>query len=1051
MRSVLLALAALAVCRTALASTFDAHDTRLLEQPDIDEQHVVFAYDDDLWIAGARGGDARRLTSAPGKEFAPHLSADGSLVAYSGEHGGNIDAYVVPVNGGTPTRLTWHGGPDTVQGFMPDGRVLFSSYRLLHTDRMTQLFAVSVAGEMPERIAVPDGDDARVAPDGSSIAYTTMPPLYKSSIPQAANYRGGDASRIWIMELARYGVQAIPQPPQRCNDLNPVWLHDRLYFSSDRQGLFNLYSFDPRTQQIEQLTHYEDHPILNLNGGGHQLVYEQAGSLHVFDPQARRDRRLIVGAAAERRALRARHVSDASYVRAVTPSPTLDQVALEYRGEIVLLPLERGATRNLTRSTAANDRSPAWSADGKHIAWFSDRSGEYALYIAAADGSGSARRIDLHGAGFYEDLQWSPDGSHLSYRDNSRSLYVVDARSARERRIAQEPQYSSSVTMKHAWSPDSRWLAYTVHERGMLMTVQLYSLREERSFRISDPLVDTGEPVFDAGGQSLYVAASIDAGPVRDWFTQSRSGIKMTRTLYCIPLTPERFTDAEWISAHAIELPDTAGAIHDVQAGRAGEVFYLTGTPGDAATLMHYSLAARRLRPLLEQVSEYHVAHDGHSVVYKQRDRWLVTELGSATTDAAGRPLPLDRVSVLVEPEREWQQILRESWRIKRDYFYASNYHGVDWDEVWKKYQPLSTHAATRADVARIQYWMSTELAVGHSYVFPGETFEHSPSIDVGLLGADFDIANGRYRFSKIYDAHWTAGVAAPLRAAGVEVSVGEYLLKVGDVEVTASADIYKYFQGVAHRPVALTVGPLADGRDARVITVTPIEDEMMLRRLDWIENNIRRVDAATNGRVAYVYVPDTASHGLALFKRYFYPQSHKEALILDARWNGGGSYADAYVDILRRQHVGRFATRYGVDQPVPRGAILGPKVLITNKMARSGGDLLAYSFRKLALGPIVGTTTTGALVGNLGAPLLMDAGRVTAPNFAFWNETEGWAVENEGVQPDIDVEQWPAALNAGHDPQLEKAIDTALSMLPAVPAAAPDRPAYPVRARRHR
>lgn len=491
-----------------------------------------------------------------------------------------------------------------------------------------------------------------------------------------------------------------------------------------------------------------------------------------------------------------------------------------------------------------------------------------------------------------------------------------------------------------------------------------------------------------------------------------------------------------------------SGAIRSVQVGRTGEIYYLAAASGDTATLFRYSLQSRKPQPMLEDVSEYRIGGNGTRVLYKKADRWSIAELGARIDETAALYLPIETISVQVEPRAEWQQVLRESWRIKRDFFYAANHHGIDWNAVWDKYQPFLAHAATRADVARIQYWMSTELAVGHSYVFPGESIEQPPSVSVGLLGADFESVAGRYRFATVYDAHWIPGLRAPLKVAG-GVTAGDYLLKVGETDVLARSEVYKYFQNTVGQPLTLTVGPHPDGRQARTLTVVPIDDEMMLRRVDWIENNIRKVDAATQGRVAYVYVPDTAANGLGFFKHYFYPQSHKEAIIVDARWNGGGSFADYYIDILRRAGIGQFATRYGRDQRVPRGAILGPKVLVANKMARSGGDLLAYMFRKLQLGPIVGTTTTGALVGNIGGPQLMDGGLVTAPNFAFWTEQEVWAVENAGVPPDVEVEQWPAAVNAGHDPQLEKAIETTLQLLPGTAPTQPTRPPYPDRVTR--
>lgn len=1051
-----LTLAATLVGAGAIAAPSEPGETLLLQQPDIDARHIVFIYDDDVWIEERDGGRVRRLTSAPGTESAPHLSPDGSTVTFSGNYDGNVDVYAIPVTGGVPARLTWHGGPDIVQGFLPDGRVMFSSYRDLHTDRMIRLYAVPLAGTTPERLPVPDGDDAQVSPDGSWIAYATMSPAYRNVLPQAKNYRGGDASRVWIMSLRDYGVSEIPQPAGRCNDLNPVWLDGRVYFVSDRAGEFNLFRFDPQTQEVRQLSDYDDFPVLNLNEGGGKLVYEHAGRLYTFNPEAETSQRLRIAVNAELLHSRPQYVSDPSYVRAVSISPDAARIALEYRGEIVMLPVDGGPVRNLTRSPGANDRAPSWSPDGEQIAWFSDQSGEYALYLQAANGSNPARRIELRGAGFYADLKWSPNGRFVSFRDNSLSLFVLDVSSGNLRWVSQEPVYGPSIVPEHHWAPDSQWLAYSVGDRNMLRAVYLYSVAEQRSVRLTSTLIDASEPIFDPKGDYLYLAVSIDAGPVRDWFTQSRSGLSITRTLYAVPLPADLGSragdiDPESLTDRALAFPATTGSIRNMQSGRSREILYESGasdSPGRLVRLIvdPLSPAASRPQTLAEGVGEYIVGGDGSAIFYRAGSAWWSAPLG-AGIESTAKQLPLDAVSVRIEPRAEWRQIAREGWRLQRDYFYASNFHGADWNAIWKKYEPLLDHAVTRSDVARIQAWMSSELAVSHGYVLRSDPLEQPRQVSVGLLGADFTIDQGRYRFAKIYGSHWTPDIAAPLKGPGSQAAEGEFLLSVEGTDIRATDDLYRHFQNTAGRPVAITVGPRADGRDSRELTVMPVSDDTLLRRIDWIESNIHKVDAATRGRVAYVYVPDTSARGMALFKRYFYPQSHKEAIIVDARFNGGGSSGDYYIDMLRRAEVGEFSTRYGDDQRVPRAAILGPKVLLVNEMTRSGGDLFAYAFRKLKLGPLIGTTTTGALVGNLGVPELMDGSVVTAPNFGFWTPEQGWAVENAGVSPDIEVQQRPSAVNAGHDPQLEKAIATILHLLEPAPRDSA-RPAYPRRVR---
>jgi tricorn protease len=512
--------------------------------------------------------------------------------------------------------------------------------------------------------------------------------------------------------------------------------------------------------------------------------------------------------------------------------------------------------------------------------------------------------------------------------------------------------------------------------------------------------------------------------------------------------------DFEGLSDRIVALPTGGATLRNLQVGKSGELYYLwtPATPALEALnapgeLKRFTLKDRAAKTLLGGVDAYRVSRDGEKVLFQQGKSWKVAPAGAEIKADAADALNVGDVSIVIDPRQEWRQIAREAWRLQRDYFYAPNYHGADWNAIWKKYEPFLDHAATRADLGRIISMLASELRVGHSFSTKGETIDKPPQVSIGLLGADYRIDNGHYQFEKVYGGiNWRPDVRAPLRAPGVAVAAGEYLLAVDGKPLTAARNVYAAFENTVDRPVDITVGPRADGKGARTLRVVPIAHEIELRYHDWVEGNIRKVDAATQGRVAYVHVPDTSIDGHAAFKRYFYPQSHKEALILDERDNGGGFVADYFIDTLRRQPVIEWAMRQGQDLVTPRGAIFGPKVMLSNEGAGSGGDLLPWMFRKFKLGPIIGTRTWGGLVGNLNIFPLMDGSSITAPNIAGWSPQTGWVIENEGVPPDIEVEESPQSMLEGRDPQLDKAIEVVMQALKSEQRTPATRPPYPVR-----
>jgi tricorn protease len=503
--------------------------------------------------------------------------------------------------------------------------------------------------------------------------------------------------------------------------------------------------------------------------------------------------------------------------------------------------------------------------------------------------------------------------------------------------------------------------------------------------------------------------------------------------------------DADGILNRILALPIPAGDLSNLQVGDAGHLYYQR-RDGRESSLHHFDLAKRKDDTPLPALDGYVLSADGKKILYANARAWFITALAPKIAPGDGR-LATGDIEVRIDPRAEWPQIFNEAWRINRDYFYAPNMHGVDWTAMKTKYGAFLPDLATRADLNRVIQWMCSEIAVGHHRGGGGDRLEQARTVPGGLLGADYDVANGRYRFARVLGGlNWTPDLRAPLTEPGVDVKAGEYLLAVNGRDLKPPANLYAAFENTVGKLVEITVGPTPDGVNARTVTVVPIANEGALRNRDWVEGNLRKVDQATGGRVAYVYVPNTAEAGHTYFKRYFFPQAHKDAVIIDERFNGGGSVADYYIDILRRPFISNWAMRYGDDLKTPTASIQGPKVMITDETAGSGGDLLPWMFRKFKVGTLVGQRTWGGLVGVLGFPVLMDGGSITAPNLAIWTPEDGWIVENEGVAPDIEVEQTPADVIAGRDPQLEKAIEVAVAELKKNPASSAKRPAYPVR-----
>jgi tricorn protease len=1042
------------------------------------------------------GGDAHRLVTGTGLESGPLFSPDGTLVAYTGDYDDNQDVYVVAAAGGEPRRLTYHPGTDVALGWTPDGKqVLIRSTRSSYS-RFEKLFTVPAEGGFPTELPLPMGVQGSFSADGSRLAYV---PSWNRRLGAGTNYiaikryRGGHTSPIWIANLADSSLVKVPR--DNSNDFNPMWIGDKIYFLSDRNGPVTLFAYDTKTKEVKELLKNDGFDFKSAAAGPGAIVYEQFGSLHLYDLRSGKVKPIEVRVAGDMPQVTPHFEKVEKQIRNVDISPTGQRAVFEAHGEILTVPAEKGDIRNITRSPAVAERDPAWSPDGKSIAYFSDESGEYALHISSQDGLGPVRKIDLgQPSSFYYSPTWSPDNKKIAYSDKRLNLWYVELEHPAPVKVDTDLFDSPLHQFDVVWSPDNRWLAYTRQLANHLRAVFVYSLEEHKVTQLTDGMSDALYPNFDKNGKYLYFTASTNMGLATGWLDMTSMGRRVTRSVYVVvlrkdlpsPIAPESddekaeekkedksgqaaeqskdkekekekkepvkvTIDFENISQRILALPIPERNYEGLAAGKEGILYVLEGPPvepeGAPATLLvqRFDLKTRKTEKLLEGVRAFALSDNGEKMLYRQDEKWFIAAADKPPKPGEGQLKTAD-MEVYVDPRAEWKQMYHEIWRIERDFFYDPHFHGLDLKAAEAAYAPFLDAVASRADLDYLFDEMLANINVLHMYV-GGGTQPELRTVKVGLLGADYTLENGRYRFTRIYSGeNWNPQLHAPLTQPGVNVKEGEYLLAVNGRDLRATDDIYSFFQETAGKQVALKVGPKPDGSGARDVTVVPVDSETALRNLAWIEANRRKVDQMSGGKLAYVYLPNTAGAGYTNFNRYYFAQVGKEGAVLDERFNGGGSLADYIIDYLRRPVMSFVMTREGETYSEPQEAIYGPKTMIINEFAGSGGDAMPWYFRKAGIGPLVGTRTWGGLVGIGGYPQLMDGGFVTAPRWAIYGTKGEWEVENHGIAPDpgLEVELDPKLVRQGHDPQLEKAVEVTMEALKKNPPPAHKKPAYP-------
>jgi len=1061
-----------------------AQETRLLRNPAISKDKIAFVYAGDIWVANLDGSNVKRITAFEGVEADPHFSPDGASIAFTGEYDGNTDVYTVPVIGGEPKRLTYHPGPDLTRGWSPDGsEVIFASGRMRapYPDP-DKLWKISKSGGNPKAFILPKAVNGKFSPDGKQFVYEEVLPWEE----EFRNYRGGQNTPLRIFDLNTYAVQKLPWENSR--DIKPLWMNDMIYFLSDRDLAMNIWSYQESTKKVQQVTFFKEFDCKNLGGNSMQLIFENGGFLYTYSPSIGQPVKLSISVEGDFPWARPRWTSIEKYIESYSVSPNGKRVAMSARGDVFTIPAKKGDARNITYSDGIADRAAAWSPDGKSICWFSDEGGEYQLVISDQFGK-EKKKIAIANPTFYYRPTWSPNSKFISFYNENRTLWIVEVSTGKFTEVANEGFAHPEHVIYGEWAPDSKWLSYTKRLTNEYSAIFIYSLEQKKSFQITDGMSNCKSPAWDKSGKYIYFMASIDYGMNVGWLDMSSFDHPIKSSLYLAvlskdgasPLAPESDDevikkestdvkkskkkseptkadstkveavkiDFEGLQDRILALPIPSKGYIQLQAAKEGVILFTEQVPNEETlTLQRFTLEKRKTEKVIDGITGFQIAAEGDKYIYTTKDNQFVISKVTEKPDVAEESLNIKDIKIKIDPVKEWKQIFREAWRYQRDYFYVKNVHGLNMDWAYKTYAPWVDDCKHRSDLNYILDILGGETSICHSFVWGGD-YPEVKKVPIGLLGADISIENGKYRIMKIYKGEsWNANVQAPFKGPGINVKTGDYLLAVNGTPLDTTINLYSYFDQTAGKQTSITINTTATTKGAKDITVVPVASESELRMQDWVEGNRRKVDELSQGKLAYVWLPNTSGEGYANFNRYYFSQKDKKGAIIDERFNHGGSIADYIVDLLSRELLGYFNNPIGTKQPftAPNAGIFGPKVMIINEMAGSGGDMLPYMFKERKIGPLVGTKTWGGLVGIWDVPGLVDGGYITAPRGGFYNRAGEWDVENIGVSPDVLVEQDAKLVIEGHDPQLEKAVEVALELLKTQEVKLLPQPMDPVR-----
>jgi tricorn protease len=1019
----------------------------LLRNPSLGGAEIAFLHADDIWTVPRRGGAARRVTTGGKVRGGPVLSPDGRLIAFTAASGGSTDIFVVATEGGEPRRVTWHPDAETLVGWTPDGRaVVFASRRQGALNGALRLFRARIDGTgTPEALPLPTGAAASFSPDGGRVAYTPF------ASRGWKDYRGGRAPYIWLVDLKTLDKTAIPHTG--ASDWNPMWIGDKVYFLSDRDGPVTLYAYDVGRRTVTRLIDNKGFDFMSAQAGPGGIVIDALDGVEIFDPASGAVRRVRVRTPPTA-GLGRRHV-DLPGSRAIARvlSPDGAAYAVEARGDIFVIPNVQGAVaRNLSDSPAVADREPIWSPDGQRIAYQSDASGEYRLVVRAADGSGPVRDLRLGlGHGVFSDFHWSPDGRRMAYADERATTWVLDLQTGKSVELATDPE--GDWPEPGAWSRDGRRFAFTRRAKDHQRAVCVWSADTGQITQVTDGQMDTYGPVFGETSDRLYFLASGD----RQIATISTTGagrMGWTAAAYAADLS-QLGKNAGIIRVDAPE-HDYRGLV----TGPDGALYLLQGLAGQDGDVWRLTGPSAKAELFLDRVEGFGLVADGKVAVLRRGGADALIPLAgikpaSPTEPAiipAGRTFSVPSLPMTVDPKAEWRQIYHEGWRLQRDLFYSAGYNGLDLAKAEARYAPFVEGLSSRRELTYLMNVMFMNLRSSHQGVSDppssdpafGDAPPRHEEKPAGLLGADFEAADGRYRFQRIYRGDvWQANDVGPLGQPGVAVKAGDYLIGVDGHEVRAGDNLDRAF-GAAGVPLALTVADDAAGANPRTYKVTPVANELKLRQAAWVEDNRRTVNRLSGGKLGYIYLPSTGDDAYNAFNREYLAQLDKRGLVIDERNNSGGPVPEYFIDRLNRARTLLSTNRYNPAGRIrPNNWIDGPSAMIVNESAGSGGDMLPNMYQMTKLGPVVGTRTWGGTIGSTLVPVLLDGGTMAVPYFANSDPKTGtWGgLEGSGVHPDIPVEMDPKTVMSGHDPQLEAAVRAVLAELAAHPRPAPIAP----------
>ena len=1073
-----------------LQPLFSQEESRLLRFPAIHGNQIVFTYAGDLYTVPSAGGVARKLTGDVGFEMFAHFSPDGKWIAFTGQYDGNTEVYLIPSEGGVPKRLTYTAtlgrddvsdrmGPNNiVMGWMHDNtHIIFRSRMREFNDFKGQLYLASVDGDVPEQLPLPRGGFCSYSPDDKQLAYNRIFREFRTW----KRYRGGLTDDVWIYDFASKKTTNITNNP--AGDIYPMWSGNKIYFLSDRDSLkrMNLYVYDLSSKETRQLTSFTDFDIKFPSLGDVAIVFENGGYIYKFDLATEKTEKVSIQIREDLVSGRGGIKKVGDRVSNYEISPDGKRALFGAHGDVFTVPAKNGATRNITNTPGVHERDSKWSPDGKWIAFISDATGEDEIYIEPQDGSAPPTQLTKGSDTYKYQIYWSPDGKKILWADKKLRLRYVDVASKSVVDVAQAQAWEFS---EYRWSPDSKWIAYGKNEVEMMSKIYLYSLEKKESYPVTDGWYSAGTPEFSSDGKYLFFVSDRDFNPTYGWNEFDYTYQDMAR-IYLVTLTKSADSpfkpksdevteksdqpksddakpkkdgdkkepavlvnvDVDGLTDRIVGLPIQPSSYRDLKS--VGNILYYIrqGSKDEKAQFQMYDLGELK-ETNLGEVEGYEFSADLKKMLVGKDGAFYIIDVPKGKIDLKDK-LDLSSMEVNLDRHQEWAQIYNECWRQMRDFFYAPNMNGVDWVGIRKKYEPLVQYVNNRADLTYILGEVIGELSSGHTYVGGGD-LPAPKRIMTGLLGAQLerDKQSKYYRIKKILKGeNWDKSTRSPLTEIGVNAKEGDYILAVNGKPTDKMTDIYESLVNTVDKQVTLKLNSSPELVGSRDVVVLPIGNEANLYYYNWVENNIAKVEKATNGKVGYIHVPDMGTDGLNEFVKHFYPQLRKKALIIDDRGNGGGNVSPMLIERLRREVSMIEVARNTTPSTNPNELLWGPKVCLIDEFSASDGDLFPYRFKKAKIGPLIGKRTWGGVVGIRGSLPLLDGGFIMKPEFSPYDaDGKGWIIEGHGVDPDIVVDNDPSKEFAGDDEQLNKAIEVIMDSLKTQEHDIPPVPDYPIK-----